>query len=78
LLELFLKFAQEGAQPSDRNFLHVLTQPLSDGGSWQMLVNLVEKYGLLPDCVYSTPYLAKYSHTLKAILNNQVLIILDC
>ncbi|KAF6021583.1 BLMH [Bugula neritina] len=72
LLELFLKFAQEGAQPSDRNFLHVLTQPLSDGGSWQMLVNLVEKYGLLPDCVYSTPYLAKYSHTLKAILNNQL------
>ena len=29
--------------------LHIfLKEPTSDGGHWTMLVNLVEKYGLLP------------------------------
>ena len=32
----------------DRVLQHILTEPVSDGGQWDMFVNLVEKYGLVP------------------------------
>ena len=33
---------------SGRMLAHLLQSPLNDGGQWDMLVNLVQKYGLVP------------------------------
>lgn len=36
-------------QPLDsRLVMHLLTDPIQDGGQWHMFVNLIEKYGVLP------------------------------
>lgn len=49
-LESILKTLDE---PTDgRLIAHLLTAPLGDGGQWDMLCNLVEKYGLVPKDAY--------------------------
>lgn len=35
-------------EPDERVLMHVLTNGVSDGGQWDMFVNLVAKYGLAP------------------------------
>ena len=45
-LENIIKTANE---PLDgRLVMHLLTDPIQDGGQWHMFVNLIEKYGVLP------------------------------
>ena len=45
-LENIIKIADE---PLDgRLVMHLLTDPIQDGGQWHMFVNLIEKYGVLP------------------------------
>ena len=34
----------------DRVVQHLFKDPESDGGQWSMVSNLVEKYGLVPQC----------------------------
>ena len=49
-LESILKTLDE---PTDgRLIAHLLTAPLGDGGQWDMLCSLIEKYGLVPKSVY--------------------------
>lgn len=36
----------------ERLIAHLLKSPLGDGGQWDMLCNLVEKYGVVPKTVY--------------------------
>lgn len=49
-LESILKTLDE---PTDgRLIAHLLSAPLNDGGQWDMLCNLVEKYGLVPKDVF--------------------------
>lgn len=39
--------------PTDERLIaHLLKSPLGDGGQWDMLCNLVEKYGVVPKSVY--------------------------
>ncbi len=45
-LETIVSFL--GRDHDDREFRHVLCSPVADGGQWDMFVNLVKKYGLLP------------------------------
>lgn len=37
---------------NDRVVQYLLTDPVGDGGQWQMFINLVEKYGVVPKSVY--------------------------
>ncbi|TPX10695.1 uncharacterized protein E0L32_008429 [Thyridium curvatum] len=46
----------------------LLGEPLSDGGQWDMVYNLVEKYGLVPQSIYPDSYNAMSSGTLNAIV----------
>jgi bleomycin hydrolase len=40
---------------------YLLTSPVGDGGQWDMVVNLVEKYGLVPQALYPDSFNAKAS-----------------
>lgn len=41
------------AEPLDGRLVqHLLKDPTCDGGQWDMLVNLINKYGLVPKCAY--------------------------
>jgi len=47
---VFLEFAIEMRERDvlDRELVHLLDDPVSDGGYWGYVVNLVEKYGVVP------------------------------
>lgn len=47
---------------------HMLREPLSDGGQWDMVYNLVEKYGLVPQGLYPDCWSAMNSRELNTII----------
>ena len=49
-LESILNLCQYS--PNQRVYQYILSCPVSDGGQWDMFVNLVEKYGLMPKDVF--------------------------
>ncbi|KAI7904643.1 peptidase C1B, bleomycin hydrolase [Cokeromyces recurvatus] len=49
-LENMIDLADEDI--NDRVVQYLLTSPVGDGGQWQMFINLVEKYGVVPKSVY--------------------------
>lgn len=46
----------------------LLGAPLSDGGQWDMVFNLVDKYGLVPQSLYPDSYNAMNSGTLNSMV----------
>ena len=49
-MESILKTLDEKTE--DRLISHLLKAPLNDGGQWDMFVNLIKKYGIVPKEVY--------------------------
>ncbi|EOO01655.1 putative bleomycin hydrolase protein [Phaeoacremonium minimum UCRPA7] len=53
----------------DSRLVQTLIQaPLSDGGQWDMVYNLVEKYGLVPQALYPDSYNAMSSSIINSII----------
>ncbi|KAJ4298671.1 bleomycin hydrolase [Collariella sp. IMI 366227] len=46
----------------------MLSEPLSDGGQWDMVYNLVTKYGLIPQSLYPDSFSASSSSALNSLL----------
>ncbi|KAJ2972316.1 hypothetical protein NUW58_g9210 [Xylaria curta] len=46
----------------------ILSDPVSDGGQWDMVYNLVEKYGLVPQVLYPDSWNAMSSSTINYIV----------
>ncbi|KAI0859063.1 peptidase C1-like family protein [Xylaria cubensis] len=46
----------------------ILADPVSDGGQWDMVYNLVEKYGLVPQALYPDSWNAMTSSTINYIV----------
>lgn len=51
---------------------HLLAEPISDGGQWDMVGNLVAKYGLVPQSVYPDTWNAKHSSVLNSVLTSKL------
>ncbi|GAA5812744.1 hypothetical protein MFLAVUS_006202 [Mucor flavus] len=49
-LENMIDLADEDI--NDRVVQYLLTSPVGDGGQWQMFINLIEKYGVVPKSAY--------------------------
>lgn len=56
----------------DRVLAHILHEPVSDGGQWDMFVNLVKKYGLLPQSAFPETYQSNNTRELDAVLNARI------
>ena len=52
----------------DRLLHHLLADPINDGGQWDMIVNLVNKYGLVPKEVYPEAWSSTASRKMNALL----------
>jgi bleomycin hydrolase len=50
----------------------LVQDPFSDGGQWDMLVNLVTKYGIVPKEVYPETKSLESSRALNALITNKV------
>lgn len=50
---------------------HLLSDPTCDGGQWDMIANLVNKYGLVPKSVYQESYHSSSSSELNMVLKKK-------
>ncbi|KAL1925109.1 uncharacterized protein VTP21DRAFT_4763 [Calcarisporiella thermophila] len=53
---------------NDRNLAALLSDPASDGGQWDMLVNLINKYGVVPKSVYPESFQSSNSKRLSYLV----------
>ena len=71
-LNVFEELARKKEAVDGRLMMFVLSNPMDDGGQWDMLVNLVEKYGLVPKAIWPDSYSATSSRRLNGMLNHKV------
>ena len=69
-LEEILKTAAEPLD--DRLVQNLLKRPLSDGGYWERAINLVEKYGLVPQTAYPDAFSASDSQTVLNLISTKL------
>ncbi|KAK3576138.1 hypothetical protein CHS0354_043105 [Potamilus streckersoni] len=72
LLDSFIDCARKGETYEGRLIHHLLKNPLEDGGQWDMLVNLIEKYGVMPKACFPESWCAENSNRLGRLLNNRL------
>ncbi|XP_052716298.1 bleomycin hydrolase-like [Crassostrea angulata] len=71
-LDSYIECARRGETFEGRLVSHLLTSPSEDGGQWDMLVNLVEKYGVIPKVCFKDAQSAAESRILCGIINNKM------
>lgn len=60
-------------QPLDGRLLQeLMSSPVGDGGQWDMVANLVRKYGLVPQTLYPDSYNAKNSSVLNRLITTKL------
>jgi len=53
----------------DRTVAHILSTGVHDGGQWDMFVNIVRKYGVVPKDVCDETYQSSHTSGMNAVLN---------
>ena len=69
-LESIIETLNEDA--SSRLVTHLCSDPLCDGGQWDMLVNLVQKYGMVPKSVFPETKCCVASRRMNQFLKNKL------
>ncbi|XP_013380408.1 bleomycin hydrolase [Lingula anatina] len=72
MLHAFLDAARRGEPADGRLTCHLLSDPINDGGQWNMLVNIVEKYGVMPKKCFPESYNSENSRRLNFLLKNKL------
>ncbi|XP_070591538.1 bleomycin hydrolase [Erythrolamprus reginae] len=66
-------FIETASEPVDGRLVQfLLTNPCNDGGQWDMLVNIIEKYGVVPKKVFPESSTSETSRRMNDILNNKM------
>lgn len=61
------------AEPLDGRLVQTLmARPVNDGGQWDMVANLVEKYGLVPQQMYPDSWNASNSRTMCSLITTKL------
>lgn len=69
-LENIIKTVDE---PRDgRLVMHLLTDPIQDGGQWHMFTNLIEKYGVLPQSEMPESYQSSQSMRMNRMITRKL------
>ena len=69
-LESILKTLDESYD--SRLMMHLLDSPVQDGGQWDMFVNLIEKYGVVPQSVMPESYQSSQSGMMNRFLTRKL------
>lgn len=56
----------------DRLVQYLSVAPLNDGGQWDMVVNLLERYGVVPQTVYPESFSSSSSRRMDSLLTTKV------
>ena len=67
----FLEAVMEiiGCPKDDRLYTHILQTGIQDGGQWDMMVNLVKKYGLVPKSAMPETFQSENTRSLNSAIN---------
>ena len=57
-------------EPDERVLMHVLVNGVSDGGQWDMFVNLVKKYGVVPKNIMNETYQSSGTRESDVLINS--------
>ncbi|XP_025191193.1 bleomycin hydrolase-like [Melanaphis sacchari] len=68
-LNAIVSTAKNGEFLDSRVVMHLLKNPIEDGGYWNMAVNIIKKYGLMPKLSFPESYSSENSEELNCILN---------
>ncbi len=55
---------------NDRTVDYIVSTGVHDGGQWDMFVNIVKKYGIVPKCVYPETFQSSSTGNLNRHINN--------
>ena len=55
-----------------RLMMHLLNSPVQDGGQWDMFVNLIEKYGVVPQTVMAESFQSSQSRMMNQFLTRKL------
>ena len=69
-LESIIETASE--KSNSRLVSHLLSYPLEDGGQWDMWVNLINKYGVLPQSEMSESFSTSQSSQMNKMISNKL------
>ncbi len=61
-----------GVSANDRTVDTILQNGICDGGQWDMFVNIVNKYGVVPQDAYPETYQSSNTRSINSILNRYV------
>ncbi|XP_012304713.1 bleomycin hydrolase isoform X1 [Aotus nancymaae] len=71
-LNAFVDTAQRKEPEDGRLVQYLLMNPANDGGQWDMLVNIVEKYGVIPKKCFPESYTTEATRRMNDILNHKM------
>ncbi|XP_050543304.1 bleomycin hydrolase isoform X2 [Daktulosphaira vitifoliae] len=71
-LNAIVQTAKRGESVDDRTTATLLSKPIEDGGQWDMLVNIITKYGLMPKKNFPESFSCETSSTVNIILNSKL------
>lgn len=69
---MFEETAKKNEKVDGRLMMFLLSNPVNDGGQWDMLVNLIKKHGLIPKKCWKESSCSESSRDFNKILNNKV------
>lgn len=72
LLHSFVDVARKGEAADGRLVQQLLMNPAEDGGQWHMLVNVIEKHGVMPKKLWPDSWSAENTRRLNLIINNKM------
>ena len=55
-----------------RLIMHLVKAPVQDGGQWDMFVNLIEKYGVMPKTSMAESFQSSQSHMMNRLITRKL------
>lgn len=71
-LNVYQQLDTKNIEINSQLFQHLLKDPLEDGGQWQMFVNLVNKYGLVPKTIFPETKHSSNTRGLNMVLTRKL------
>ncbi|XP_033123522.1 bleomycin hydrolase-like isoform X1 [Anneissia japonica] len=71
-LHSYVEVFKKGETPEGRLVSFLLSNPTEDGGQWDMLVNLINKYGVMPKKLFKDVYTSEASSKMNMLLKNKI------
>jgi bleomycin hydrolase len=71
-LNNIVKTAKRGDTVNSRVVHFLLNDPIPDGGQWDMVLNLINRYGLMPKVCFPESFCSEASARLNALLRSKL------